>query len=97
MMCPPNCLLHVCLNSFRKGLLQYGMNTEELCLSLFYFFKWSSCRWEDLLQIEENLGLDELIVLHHVQSCWLSLVPAVERVLQIQGALKKLFQDLPKE
>ena len=72
------------------------MNAEELCLSLFYFFKQRSCRKEDLLQIEESLGLDELIVLHHIQSHWLSLVPAVERVLQIQGALKKLFQDLLK-
>ena len=100
VMCLPSCLLHVCHNSFRKGLLQYDMNAEELCLSLFYFFKQSSCRREDLLQIEESLGLDELIVLHHVQSCQLSLVPAVERVLQIQGhsrSFSRICQRVTKQ
>ena len=78
----PRCLLHVCHNSFRKGLLQYGMNAEELCLSLFYFFKWSSCRREDLLQIEESLGLDELIVLHHVR------VTGYHLCLQLNGCFR---------
>ena len=28
--CPPTCLIHVCHNSFQKGLVKYGKNAEEL-------------------------------------------------------------------
>ena len=33
--CPTSCLIHVCHNSFRKGLSKYGINAEKLCISLF--------------------------------------------------------------
>ena len=78
VICPQSCLIHVCQNSFKKGLSKYGYNAEELCLGLYYFFKRSSCRRQDLFEIEESLGLEELILLCHVQSCWLSLIPALE-------------------
>ena len=48
--------------------------------------------------MEESLGLEELILLHHVQSWWLSLVPALEQLVEIKDALKKLVIDeLPKQ
>ena len=75
---PPK-LLHVCHNSIQKGLTKYGYNAEELCLNLCYFFKRSSCR-----RIEESLGLDELLVLHHVQNHWLSLLFALQYVVAIK-------------
>ena len=46
--CPPSCPIHICHNSFQKGMAQYGYSAEELCLILYYFFK-SSCRWKKLL------------------------------------------------
>ena len=94
--CPPSCLIHVCHNSFHRGLSQYGNNAEELCLALYYFFKCSSCRRQDLFEIEDSFGLEELLVMHHAQSHWLSLVPALQHIVQIQDAIKKLLQDLPK-
>ena len=66
--CPTSCLIHVRHNSFRKGLLKYGINAEKLCISLFYFFSKSSCRHAYLLEKEELLGLEELVLRHHVQS-----------------------------
>ena len=57
-----------CHSSFQKGTAQYEYNAEELCLNLYYFFKRSSCRQKDLFEIEESLGLEELIALHLVQS-----------------------------
>ena len=88
--CPTSSLIHVCHNSFRKGLSKYGSNAEKLCIGLFYFFSKSSCRHADLLEIEESLGLEELVPHCHVQSCWLSLVPALEHQVQIKEALKKV-------
>ena len=94
---PQSCLIHVCHNSFRAGLKKYGSDAEELCLNLYYFISKSPARREDLLVIEEALGLDELVLLHHVQSRWLSLVPALQRVISMKAALVKLFVDeLPK-
>ena len=79
VICPPRLFdPYVCHNSFKKGLSKYGYNAEELCLNLYYFFKRSSCQRQDLFEIEESLGLEELILLCHVQSCWLSLIPALE-------------------
>ena len=65
--------------------------------NLYYSFKRSSCRQEDLFEIEESLGLEELIVLNHVQSLWLSLVPTLQCLVTIKGSVKKLLlEDMPK-
>ena len=53
-----HCLIHVCNNSFRKGVLMYGFRAKELCMNLFYFFSKTSCRQADLFQIEQPLGLE---------------------------------------
>ena len=94
--CPPSCLIHVCHSSFHRGLSQYGNNVEELCLALHYFFKHSSCKRQDLFEIEGLFCLEELLVMHHAQNCWLSLVPALQHIVQMQDAIKKLLEDLPK-
>lgn len=68
-----------------------------MCLNLYYFFKKTPCRKSELFNIEESLGLDELVVLHHVQSHWLSLVPALQQFLVVKEALKKLLlEEMPK-
>ena len=71
---PTSCLIHVCHNSFRKRLLKYGFNVEKLFINLFYFFNKTSARPKNLIDIEHSLGLEELVLQHHVQSRWLSLV-----------------------
>jgi hypothetical protein len=92
-----SCSLHVVHNAFRQGLNKYGENAEELVLDLFYFIKASPCRKEDLSETQLNLGLDEQIFIRHVQSRWLTLIPAVNRVLTIWEAVEQYFlRDLPK-
>ena len=81
-----------------KDFSKYGSNAEKLCISLFYFFSKSSCRHADLFEMEESLGLEELVLHRHVQSHWLSLVPALEHLVQIKEALKELLiEELPKQ
>ena len=65
---PTSCLIHVCHNSFRKGILKYGFGVEELCMNPFYFFSKTSCMQSDLFEIEQSLGLEELVMLSHVQN-----------------------------
>ena len=75
-----SCQIHVAHNSFRKGIEAYGEAIENLCIDLFYFFKLSASRREDYLAIQQKLDLEEIVFLRHVESRWLSLLPAVERV-----------------
>ena len=92
------CNLHVVHNSFRKGLNAYGEDAEQLCLDLFYWFKLSPCKREDFRDIVEKLDFEEINFVRHVQSRWLTLLPAVERVLKNYSAVKKYFlEEIPKQ
>ena len=90
-----SCQMHVAHNSFRKGIEAYGEAIENLCIDLFYFFKLSASRRENYLAIQQKLDLDEIVFLRHVESRWLSLLPAVERVKSQLPALLEYFKKLP--
>ena len=72
----PSKLLH----SFVPQLLpkRSGQNMDTMVMSCISICitssRGTSCRRKDLLKIEESVGLDELVVLHHVHNCWLSLL-----------------------
>ena len=87
--------LHVVHNSFRKGVEGYGSDVENLCIDIYYFFKLSPPRREDYADVQQKLNLDEFVFLWHVQSQWLSLIPAIERVRKQFPALKEFFRKLP--
>ena len=90
-----SCQIHVACNSFGKGIEAYGEAVENLCIDLFYFFKLSASRREDYLAIQQKLDLDEIVLLRHVESRWLSLLPAVERVKGQFPALLEYVKKLP--
>ena len=90
-----SCQIHVAHNSFRKGIEAYGEAIENLCIDLFYFFKLSASRRDDYLAIQQKLDLEEIVFLRHVESRWLSLLPAVERVKSQLPALLEYFKKLP--
>ena len=83
------CQLHVVHNSFRKGVEGYGSDVENLCIDIYYFFKWSPSRREDYADVQQKLNLDEFVFLWHVQ------IPAIERVRKQFPALKEYFRKLP--
>ena len=83
-------------NAFRRGVQAFGEEVENLCIHLIYFFKLSPSRREDFAEIQQELGLDEVVFLQHVESRWLSLLPAVERVKEQFPALLEYFSKLPE-
>ena len=89
------CQLHVVHNSFRKGFDRYGSDVENLCIDIYYFLKLSPPRREDYADVQQKLNLDEFVFLRHVQSRWLYLIPAIERVRKQFRALKEYFRKLP--
>ena len=90
-----SCQLHVVHNSFRKGVEGYGSDVENLCIDTYYFLKLSPPRSEDYADVQQKLNLDEFIFMQHVQSWWLSLISAIERVRKQFHALKEYFRKLP--
>ena len=82
-------------NSFRKGVEGYGSDVENLCIDIYYFFRLSPPMREDYADVQQNLNLDEFVFLQHLQSWWLSLIPAIERVRKQFPALKEYFRKLP--
>lgn len=90
-----SCQMHVAHNAFRKGIEVYGEAVENLCIDLFYFFKLSASRREDYLAIQQKLDLDEIVFNRHVESRWLSLLPAIEKVKSQMPALQEYFKKLP--
>ena len=82
-------------NASGKGLAVFGHDAEDLALKLFYWFKHSAARWEDLKIVQFALELDSVFLLRHVESRWLSLQPAFTRILSQWLALTKYFRHLP--
>jgi hypothetical protein len=91
------CNLHIVHNAFRQGLNIFGEQAEQLVLDLFFFLKASPCRKEDFFETQLGLGLDSGLFIKHVQSRWLTLIPAVKRVLICWDAVEKYFLiELPR-
>ena len=91
------CNMHVVHNSFREGLKVYGQSSEQLAIDLFYFFKSSPCKREDFLDVEYELGFDEEMFIRHVQCRWLTLIPALKRIVKNFEPLCEYFlKELPK-
>ena len=90
-----SCNLHVVLNSFGEGLGVFGTEAENLCLELYYWFKCSAARKEDFKSVQIELDLDENFILRHISCRWLSLQPAIARILEQWDAIVKYFTELP--
>lgn len=88
------CNMHVAHNAFRKGLSTYGSQAEELSIDLFYYFP---CRRDDFAKVQEEVGFTEEMFIRHIQCRWLTLIPAVDRVVKNWEALVQYFlTELPK-
>ena len=60
----------------------YGKDTDQLCFDLHAIFKYSAARREDYQQLQANLGADIETFQQHTKVCWLSIGPAIRRVLE---------------
>lgn len=81
------CWLHKVYNAFSHGLDSFAVEVE----SAHYFFKHSSVQSSHLKEQQNVLGLPETVFLRHVSSPWLSLMPALEQVLEQLPALESVL------
>lgn len=91
------CNIHIMHNAFMKGLEIHGMACSEFIISIYYFFNGWPSRKDDYEKIQIELGIETHSFLKHVPTRWLTIEPAIKRVLEQMPALKKYFQIyLPK-
>ncbi len=92
-----SCTLHVVHNAFAKGLEEYGKNISEFVLEVYQWFKLSAARREDFAALQEKKGVKTVGFLKHVECRWLTLEPAITRIIEQFDLLKQHFlTDLPK-
>ena len=86
------CTLHASHNAFAKGQKELSVDVANLAICIHGFFKHSVIRREqfshELLEIE---GESETAFLRHVQSRWLSLLPALVRIDKHWDAIMHYF------
>ena len=77
------CCLHIVHNAFRKRLNMYGEESEELAFDMHYWFKNAPCKHETFLKLEQEMDMEihQNLFLRHINSQWLTLLPAIERIL----------------
>ena len=96
------CNLHKCHNGFHKDILEYGQEVESLAFNLNAWFKATPCKREDFMhvvaelqnkEIFEVFSRNEALLSRHVETRWLTFVPALAKVEQRWEEIRKYFLE----
>lgn len=85
------CLAHVLSNTFKFALNKLNYDVEGVVLKIYSHFQASSLRREDLKEFVEYAQLHWVELVKHVPTRWLSLGPAIDKVLLVYPALMSYF------
>lgn len=87
------CCLHPTHTAFKKGIGKIGMNVDLFLVNVHGWFKLSTARREDMIEIRK--GLEEIneeeFFLRHVSSRWLTMLNVVQRILNHWQSLCEYF------
>lgn len=86
-----NCLCHVLNNSIRQANKKLPYDIENLVIKVYNEFSVSAQNIEQLKDCFEFVNLEYENILRHVPTRWLSLYPAVDRLLKCWPAIKTYF------
>ena len=89
-----NCNAHVVHNMTKHGMEQLTVDIESIVLKIFAHFPGSAKRRADLIEFCNYVQCEFQEILRHVTTRWLSLVPAIERILKVYNALISYFRSL---
>ena len=92
-----SCSIHTIHNAFGKGLEKCGKEIEQLCMDLHALFKYSAARREDFREVQIEMDLDLTYFLQHTVVRWLSIGPAVKRILEQWEAVTQFVTDIAKD
>ena len=92
-----SCSIHIVHNAFGKGLEKFGKEIDQLCLDIHSLFKYSAARWEDFRKVQMELELVPANFQQHTEVRWLSLGPAISRILEQWDAITHFVTELSKD
>lgn len=96
---PVGCPAHIVNNAVKFSLAKCTFDLETLILKTFGHFSSQAKRVKELKDFFNFVDLEYKAILRHVPTRWLSLYPAVERILAVFPALKSYFlsmgEDMP--
>ena len=80
-----------------KVLNNMGKNIDQLCTDLHSLFKYSAVRRENFEEIQVELELPEHNFQQHTEVHWLSLGPAIKRILEQWDAIVHFVVEMAKD
>lgn len=86
-----NCFAHICHNTVKDMVLSLDADLEKFILRVYSHFSMSCLRVERLKEIYLQHGLEFLHLKKHVKTRWLTLKPAIDRILTVWEPLCKYF------
>jgi len=87
-----SCNLHIIHNAYEKGLQCLGRDASEFIMKIYYFFKKWPLRRGDFKNVQNEVGVKNLNFIKHVETRWLSMEEAANRVIEQWDAIIKYFQ-----
>uniref|UniRef100_A0A8C6LFC2 Uncharacterized protein n=1 Tax=Nothobranchius furzeri TaxID=105023 RepID=A0A8C6LFC2_NOTFU len=89
-----NCPAHIAHNTCKHACDQLSVDIEALVLKIYSHFSVSASRREELQSFFNFVDIEWHEILRHVCTRWLSLHPAVDRLLHSWPALVSYFRSL---
>lgn len=86
------CPAHILHNSIHHGVDQLdNIDIDSIVLKIFNYFSIYTVRTEKLKEFCDFVNINYRNLLYHSKTRWLSLFPAINRILQMYPSLKSLF------
>lgn len=89
-----DCPAHIINNTVYKGCDNFSIDIESIIMKIFNYFSVFTVRTEALKDFCEQSEVEYSKLLCHSKTRWLSLYPAIERLLQLYEPLKNYFLSL---
>lgn len=90
------CPAHILHNTASCAADALTVDVETIVVKIFNYFSIYTIRTEQLKQFCDYVDVNYRALLSHSRTRWLSLMPAVERILQLWEPLKSFFHDQEK-
>ncbi|XP_058409245.1 uncharacterized protein LOC131412973 [Diceros bicornis minor] len=94
---PAECPAHLVHKTAKKGCDLLSCDIEAFIMKIFGYFSISSKHTEVLNEIFDFVEMEGDTLLRHMPTRWLSLLPAIEKMLKCWPTIKSYFQSVGKE